>query len=335
MDYQQEPERRLTEEERREKINRIKRKRKIRRIIVSVGFLLLIAIISTPIIIFGVFKIKTIRIKGMLPYENQEIYDACPIKTGDNLIFSDYEKAVKILESKLPYLGNTTITRSFPSTIIINADVASEDIAIELTEDSTYLILDENLRILRKYGYVPETAVVFKTPAPATDAEGETLIFTENPDKDGNDTNAWLNPAITEIITELKEEGLCSKTDYVNLTNPGNIRISYDHRIMLKLGTATELASKIELAADTIESEDKLYPDQLRTIDLTIIKRAYVKPNVFEENEPVEEEINPDEELNDEEDTDGETSENGETDTESEPNSEAETTTDATQYAIE
>ena len=280
---------RQTEEERLAKKKRNMRRRRIRKLIVAAGFFLVVAVIAAPIVIFGVFRVKTIHLRGHMPYTNAELYDASPIKPGDNLLFADFEKAAQVMESKLPYLTDTVITRELPNTITITGETAAEKVAIELSADRTYLLLDENLRIMKTFGYIPETAVVFRTPEPKSREKGEILSFTPEKGEDGIDKNEKLCDYMLEIISELEDEKIFDKIDYVDVTNLNDIRIVYDGRIMMKLGDSSDLASKIELGAQVIEQENQISSVGKGTMDLSIAKKAYFEPDFFDDGTAKEE----------------------------------------------
>lgn len=272
-----------TDKERQARRKRNRRRKRIRKLIVAAGFLLVIALIAAPLVVFGLFKVKTIHLRGHMPYTNAELYDACPIKVGDNLIFADFEKAAQVMESKLPYLTDTVITRELPDTITITGETATEKVALELPGDRTYLLLDANLRIMKTFGYIPETAVVFKTPEPKSREKGEILSFVPDKDDAGIDRHEKLIDSILEIIAELEDEKIFDKIDYVDLTDPNDIRIVYDGRIMMKLGDASDLAGKIELGAQVIEQENKISTIEKGTMDLSIAKKAYFEPDFFDD----------------------------------------------------
>ena len=270
-------------EERLSRKKKIRRRKRIRKLIVAFGFMIVFALVAAPIVIFGVFRVKTIHLRGHMPYTNAELYDACPIKVGDNLIFADFEKAAEVMETKLPYLTGTVITRTLPNTITITGETATEKAAVELSADRTYLLLDENLRIMKTFGYIPETAVVFKTPEPASREKGEKLSFVPDKDENGVDKNENLTDSMLEIIAELEDEKIFDKTDYVDLRNLDDIRIVYDGRIMMKLGSASDLAGKIELGAQVIEQENQISSIEKGTMDLSIAKKAYFEPDFFDD----------------------------------------------------
>ena len=286
------------EEERARNRAKLKRKRRIRKMIVFAGFLLFACLVTVPIVIFNVMRVKTVTVRSYVPYTSREIIDACPIRVGDNILFADYEKAEQVLEAKLPYMVNTKITRHLPSRITITADKATEKIALQPEGQNDCLILNENLKILKSSGEVPASATLIKAPAPVSAAGGEILSY-KTEDETGKKETASDETAdrkekipeyITQIIAELEDEGILSGIDYIDLTDLNDVRVVYEGRIMMKLGAAVNLAGKIELGAKVIAQESRISETEKGTIDLTIDKKAYFEPDKFDDGSVPEEE---------------------------------------------
>lgn len=68
------------------------------------------------------FNVETISVTGESNYTAQEIIEASGIKAGDNLVRTSTEKCADRIESRLAYIENAKITRSFPGTLIINVE---------------------------------------------------------------------------------------------------------------------------------------------------------------------------------------------------------------------
>ena len=81
--------RRLTPEEREIRIKQLKRKRNIRKAIVVIGFLLILSLIASPILILTLFRVKSFTVEGASAYTNEEIISASGIVTGKNLLFAN------------------------------------------------------------------------------------------------------------------------------------------------------------------------------------------------------------------------------------------------------
>lgn len=100
-------------------------------IIVAGIFLLL----STTVL----FNVENIRVTGASNYTPQEIIDASGVEAGDNLVRLSTDKVSSQITSRLVYIEKAHLSRSFPSTLIINVE-ASEPEANFITDHGIYLI---------------------------------------------------------------------------------------------------------------------------------------------------------------------------------------------------
>jgi len=81
----------------------------------------------------------------------------------------------------------------------------------------------------------------------------------------------------TEIMNLFIENSITGITE-LNLKDVYNITMSYENRIDVKVGSITNLDSKMAFAAKVIKDQDATEPDQRGVIDLTIDKKAYFQP---------------------------------------------------------
>ena len=59
-------------------------------------------------------------------YSEADILSACPIQPQDNLLTADTEAAALAIEQKLPYVGEATVKRKFPSRIVVTVSEAEK-----------------------------------------------------------------------------------------------------------------------------------------------------------------------------------------------------------------
>lgn len=90
------------------------------------------------------------------------------------------------------------------------------------------------------------------------------------------DSEKTLN-IYTEIMNLFIENSITGITE-LNLKDVYNITMSYENRIDVKVGSITNLDSKMAFAAKVIKDQDAAEPDQRGVIDLTIDKKAYFQP---------------------------------------------------------
>ena len=65
------------------------------------------------------FRVETVIVTGNQRYTEEEIIAASGIQLGDNLYSLNKVRIDRNLRTSLPYIGNLTINRSLPSTIVI------------------------------------------------------------------------------------------------------------------------------------------------------------------------------------------------------------------------
>lgn len=68
------------------------------------------------------FRVETVTVTGNHRYTQEEIIAASGIKTGDNLYALNKVRIDRSIRTKLPYVGELTINRALPSTIVITVD---------------------------------------------------------------------------------------------------------------------------------------------------------------------------------------------------------------------
>ncbi|MBR5015268.1 MAG: hypothetical protein IKX52_00420, partial [Clostridia bacterium] len=81
----------------------------------------------------------------------------------------------------------------------------------------------------------------------------------------------------SEIMNLFIENSIKGITE-LNLKDIYNIVMKYENRIDVKVGSVTNLESKMAFAAQVIKEQDAVSPDQMGIIDLTIDKKAYFQP---------------------------------------------------------
>lgn len=158
-----------------------------------------------------------------------------------------------------------------------NGNVAQSPVKEPEPEKPVYVLYDDELVVLK--GVKVKNAKPGKTVE--FDSEKTLSIYTEI-------MNLFIENSITGI-TEL------------NLKDVYNINMRYENRIDVKVGSITNLESKMAFAAKVIKDQDAAEPDQRGVIDLTIDKKAYfqpettTKPTTEATTQPEEETTNPDE----------------------------------------
>lgn len=282
-EIQQGTENRLSPEERQNRIKKLKRKRRFRLAVVTVGFFLLLSIIISPILLFAVFRVKTFAVEGTSPYSKEEIIAASGIGEGKSLIFADLDEAAAAIEKTLPYTDNVKLTKKLPDGIVIRFEETHKAFAFQIS-GGMFALTNSELKVLELSASVPDGVALITGATPVKTYVGEVLSFV----KPSEDKDEEIQDKTFELLLEITQGIAQNGTKDINLINvadTNNIYLIYQQRIVLKLGDSAELASKLSLGNRVINEENTIDPSQCGTIDLTIAKKAYFNPSDFDDVE--------------------------------------------------
>lgn len=314
--YQQGTERRLTPEERQLRVKQLKRKRNFRKAIVIIGFLLVISLIISPILILTLFRVKSFTVEGAAVYTNEEIIASSGIALGKNLLFADLDEAAENIEKQLPFTDEVKLTKKLPDKIIIRCETTERAFAIGMP-NGLYAVTNENLKVLEITGKQPTDVALIVGAVPYKADVGEVAAFDvigeDEKEEEFVDETLSLILEITGAITknEMKDISL------INISAQNSIYLIYQGRIVLDLGNSSDLSSKLSLGTKVINSENNIDPFQYGSINLTVVTEAVFNPSDMKDVPEVMyylENYAPEEEENTEEDEGEETEEEPESD---------------------
>lgn len=221
--------------------------------------------ITALLCIFLLFKISSIEITGDKVYDDAHILSVCGCSTGDNLFFLSTADKEEKLREELPYIGAVKLIRHFPSKLEIH--ITGAQVVSCVSSGGAWLYVSGNGKILeRKNNPKPGVMQVAGLDSLNVDP-GLSLSTTEE--------NQGKLKAYEEIAAKLVELDAAGKFSKLDLTDPYDIRLWYEDRVELKLGSAASLAYKVEFGC-TILSE-KIGAQDSGTLDLSYaeeVKRA-------------------------------------------------------------
>lgn len=110
----------------------------------------------------GFFQINNITSSGSKIYSKDKIISQCIIQKGKNLFTIDTESAAQRIEENLPYVYKAEIKRKLPDTIEIIITDAKPSYSL-LCDDNTYILLDDNFKVLEKGAQMATGIVINKT----------------------------------------------------------------------------------------------------------------------------------------------------------------------------
>lgn len=248
-----------------------KRKRKI--LAMYTSMVMIIAMIAAVLCLTVFFKIDAITVEGETRYSSEEIIDASGIAIGTNLLLCNTEPSKEIITKEFPYIESVSIKKNPFNSITIYVEEAKPTTAIET--DGKFYILSAKGKIIEildsnKYN-VPliKGAELKKTELSAT------IEY-----KLANMSN--IINSVMDALTENK----VTQVSTINVTNPSNVKLSYDKRLTIILGIPENISYKIKTAKVIIE--EKLEKDSKGTVDVSMCaeggKYSYYDPSGAPEN---------------------------------------------------
>lgn len=246
---------------REQQIKQIK-KRKRKTFLAFVCFIL-VAVFGIGIYVFNnVAIVENINVEGGSTYSIKKIIKNSGIVIGDKL-FSIKEKRVReLLTNELPYIKDVDISYGFPDTVTIT--VTSTQDKLLVADKNRYIRLDKDGKVLAlsktkmKEGLYKIEGLTYKK---------HTVGSVYTPDEKESDKYEMAKL----VASEAEKAGLLSGT--VNVKDMKKITFTYDSRVRIYLGDASELQVKMEFAEKTIKAAA---PDkQTGYIDMRFSERGY------------------------------------------------------------
>ncbi|HEX3026425.1 MAG TPA: FtsQ-type POTRA domain-containing protein [Clostridia bacterium] len=211
------------------------------------------------------FKVETIRITGKTRYSAQQILDAGGVGKGMNLFAIDKKKASGKICSALPYIRSVEIKLMPLSTVELAVEEDKPSSIVALT--SGYAVLDQESKVLEiRPGIKNLNLPMVKGMKVSYAQPGSVLRVAEQ-------SQIQILSRIRQSMTQAK----LKKVSTIDITNDLEITASYDQRIKIEIGTASDLSQKMNLAAYVIAN--KISASEKGSLDVTEASKAYFDPS--------------------------------------------------------
>lgn len=205
------------------------------------GVFLIALLIVLSLTVF--FPVEKITVRGASVYTVSEITANCGIETGDNLFRADTGSVSEKLSARLPYIKSAAVKRKLPSEIQIT--VESETVYAQIEQSGKYVYLTSSGKCLELADTVYNGAIIIRGAKVQNADPGSLLAFASDEDIDAS-------TVIAQLINEINANEIDNIT-VISISDPQNIFVTYDNKIVLKLGTTSNLDKKFAHAAATIE----------------------------------------------------------------------------------
>ncbi|MDR0974212.1 MAG: FtsQ-type POTRA domain-containing protein [Ruminococcus sp.] len=206
------------------------------------------------------FPVKTVRITGASVYTAADINSAAGIADGQQLLTLNSDGVRDIILDSFIYIDDAKVTKSFPNTVEIEVTPSTPIANIVIAgEDATegYLYLSGGGKIL-EISDIPKTNIPILTgaefspaviPGVTVDLNADTEDLTKEQISD-IDTIRF----VLEVSDEIKSSSL-EKIDYIDIADPGNIKIMYDNRIDMVMGGLGDFSYKLDFLKEIIDTK--------------------------------------------------------------------------------
>lgn len=189
------------------------------------------------------FNVENITVSGASNYTADEIIEASGIKAGDNLVRTSTDKCSAQIESRLVYIENAKVTRSFPSTLVITVEASVP--AANFVCDDYILLISGGGKVLDKIQEEKAGLLDFMGTDPMPDLIPGAMFKSSDEHKDN---------AVKKLMEYFAANGSDNIT-LVDVTDRSEISYTYDGRITVKIGSINDLEYKMKFSEEIIRTK--------------------------------------------------------------------------------
>lgn len=187
------------------------------------------------------FKCGEIEVVGNSRYSAQEITERSGLNIGDNLLHVDTNAAAERIVNSLAYVDKAEVKKSFPTKFTVT-----------VTEAEKWFALSQN----------GVTAAISRMGRIIEQGNTDGLTVVKGFEAESLETGKWLKSKtegkdeIPQLIFDAAEKAGLEKLDEIDMTDKFAVKLSVDGgRVILELGPATQIESKLRVAAAFIKNE--------------------------------------------------------------------------------
>ena len=214
------------------------------------------AILSNTVL----FKCSSIEVTGTTRYSAEEIIASTGVKTGDNLLHVNAEKAAENVMNTFAFVDKAEVKKNYPTKLVIEITEAVNWFA--LVEGGKTNVISRGGKVL---GELPADGLVVVKGFEAKSLEVGTHLASAVEAK---------NKIAAEIFAAADKVGLQQMTE-IDMTDRFSIKVTVENRIILNIGPITQLESKLRVAQAVIEK--KIGEEERVTLILTNPERVAVE----------------------------------------------------------
>ncbi|MBO4868024.1 MAG: FtsQ-type POTRA domain-containing protein [Ruminococcus sp.] len=198
------------------------------------------------------FNVSSVEVRGVSLYSDDQIINVGGIYEDMNLVRTDTARAEKRLMDNLVYIDEVKVSKSYPSTVVIDCKEAVKAADIEF--EGGYYVLSTSGRILEANNPTPTggipiiTGFKFYTAQDLIDKGNELTdeeIFAYRAaGAELRSEDNYSDKIINDLIAELIEQGY-ENVKTIDISSRANIMLNIDNRLDIKLGSSADIGYKL------------------------------------------------------------------------------------------
>ena len=247
-----------------------KRRKNFRRHLMYAMLGLFLCCLGVLTLSFLLFQVKQVNIIGNTVYDEQELRETIGLQGGENMLLVDMDGIADRLCVAYPYIESVEVRRKWPDTISFTVTEAENAYAVPIEgKEGNYALLSAGEKVLSCTDTLPSGELCTVSGVLIVDPEpGYTARYSES-----TDTSLLHN-----LILSLKNNGL-EELDTIDLSDPVDISVTYEGRLLIRIGTAASLDYKLQFAKKLIDEE--IDPKQGGTVDVrnASLRKASFQPS--------------------------------------------------------
>ena len=220
-----------------------------------------VVVAAVLLCIFVFFRVERVEIEGGESYRLRDLLSVLDIPEGDNLVLLPTDLRTSEIERRFPYIRDARIEKRLPSTVVVHLEETQAYFSVQTREG--YLYVDDEGKILERSDYPAAGSVTVRGGTAVRTGLSETIEFDD--------------PELTEMMLylgeQLRSSGVSGITS-IDLRSRYDITMTYDLRIVFKLGAMTDMQQKLDMGIAVLNEmlrEGAVTSETRGQIDLTDI----------------------------------------------------------------
>lgn len=242
----------------RKKLSPARRRRNRRLLALAAILLLIVGGIYFSVTVF--FKIDKFTVEGESIYTDEEIIAAFGHERGDHMFSFSADTAARTIEEALPYIERVQLLRRLPNTVLLRVTPAQEKYYLEY--GGQYAVVSAQSKVLRLAAEAPDgltlliglEGLTLLPGRPLAQPAGSEAEPQQQESSSVSGSGSGAPPvqntaedryeAMLLLLQQLDEVQLAD-VNWVDVSDPLNLRFGWQNRITVKLGTQVGLSEKM------------------------------------------------------------------------------------------